>query len=255
MCSLLVDAGLDCVGCYISSYVPPIPQFRFMDLPLELRNIVARYALTADRPLRFKWLQYTPKEKIGTLHGIDQLTALNRVSKSLRRETMDLVWRLNDFYFSESVASDHHIDPSLRRGCGIEVIEEAIRGFFHRMSTTSLPRIPIQLGCSTVNGKVRFLTEIDDLVTSCSTLEPRVEWKVFDFSWSFNCRESGFETTYAIFAEGAKTLRQALARFDATIQLRSWRLFPMSYPGPEEVIRHLVAAGLPDAQVWIQDGL
>ena len=96
MCSLLVDAGLDRVGYYISRYVPPIRQFRFMDLPVELRNIVARYAHAADEPLDFKWLLYTPTKKIGTMDGLDQLTALTRVSKTLREETLDLVWRLNE---------------------------------------------------------------------------------------------------------------------------------------------------------------
>lgn len=255
VCSLLVDAGLDRVGYYSSRYVPPIHQFRFIDLPVELRNIVARYALTADKPLRFVWLQYTTTKKIGTLNGLDQLTALNRVSKSLRRETMDLVWRLNDFYFSESVASHHHIDPSLRRGFGIEVIEKAIRVFFHRMSTTSLPRIPIQLGCSTVNGNIRYLTEIEDLVTSYSTVEPRAEWKVFDSSWTLYCVESVFATAYTTFVEQEKIIRLALASLDATIQSRRWRVFPKTYGKPEEAIRHMVAAGLSDAQAWFEDGL
>lgn len=96
MCSLIVDAGLDRVGYYSSRYVSPIRQFRFMDLPLELRNIVARYAHAADEPLDFKWLLYTPTKKIGTMDGLDQLTALTRVSKTLREETLDLVWRLNE---------------------------------------------------------------------------------------------------------------------------------------------------------------
>jgi hypothetical protein len=181
VCSLLVDAGLDRVGRYTSSYVPPIRQFRYMDLPLELRNIVARFALTNNEPLMFKWLLYTPAKKIGTLEGLDQLTTLTRVSKSLRRETTNLVWRLNGFYFPGNIASHHHIDPSFRiRGIG--AIEEAVRVFLHRLSTTSLPRIPIQLGYSIVGGQTQYLTAIEDLVNSCSLLEPKAEWKVFDIS-------------------------------------------------------------------------
>ena len=255
MCSLLVDAGLDRVGYYISRYVPPIRQFRFMDLPVELRNIVARYALTADEPLEFKWLLYTPTKKIGTFEKLDQLTALNRVSKSLRRETMDLVWRLNDVSFKYNLAMGSHIDPSFWRYHEIGAIKEAMGVVFHNLSPISLPPISIQLLCRTLGGEPQLLTAIEDLVTSYSLPEPKAVWKVFDISWTFSCSQAGFPTTYAIFAEQAKTLRQALARFDATTQLRRWRLFPVTNPGPEEALRHLVAAGLPDAQVWIQDGL
>jgi hypothetical protein len=256
VCSLLVDAGLDLVGYYSSRYVPRIRQFRFMDLPLELRNIVARYALTAEKPLEFKWLQYTPSKKISTLDGLDQLTALTRVSKSLRIETMDLVWRLNDFYFPRDVASNWRIDASLRNR-KIGAIEEAMRVFFHRLSTISLRKIPIQLECLTMSGHTEYLTEIENLVTSYSLLEPRAEWKVCEISWMLYCHQTGLATTYTYtrFMEKANTLRQALARFDETIQLRRWRVFPDTYPGPKEAIRHVIAAGLPEAQAWIEDGL
>lgn len=254
MCSLLVDAGLDRVGYYTSSYVLPILQFRFMDLPLELRNIVARYALTADQPLRFEWLRYTPTKKIGTLDGLDQLTALTRVSKSLRRETKNLVWRLNDFSFGDDVAIGSHIDPSFRH-CEIGAIEEAIRVFFHRLSTTTLSRAPIQLEFCTLNAPTEFYTEIEDLVTSCSLLKPRPEWKVIDASWVFDCSGTWFATTDPIFEKYTKTLKQYLAQFDATIPLRRWRVFPVAYPGSEEAMRHMVAADLSDAQVLFENGL
>ena len=110
-----------------------------------------------------------------------------------------------------------HIDPSFRRRDGVGAIEEAIRVFFHRLSTTSLPRISIQLGYFTGIGSTRYLTEVNDLVTSYALLEPRAEWKVFDDSWLF---ESGFATTYTGFVDTAKAMKQALAKFDATIQLR-----------------------------------
>lgn len=255
MCSLLVDASLDRVGYYSSRYVPPIHQFRFMDLPLELRTIVARYALTADEPLDFKWLLYTPTKKIGTMDGLDQLTALTRVSKTLREETLDLVWRLNDVSFKYDLAMGSHIDPSFWRYFEIGAIKEAMRVFFHHLSTISLSSIPIQLRCSTEHGSTQYLTAIEDLVTSYSLPEPKAVWKVFDVSWTFSCSRAGFPTTYTIFAEEAKTLRQALARYDAAIQLRRWRVFPVTHPGPEEAIRHTVAAGLSDAHAWFEDGL
>jgi hypothetical protein len=193
VCSLLVDAGLDRVGCYISRYVPPIRHFRFINLPLELRLIVARYALTADDPLDLKWLQYLPTKKLGTFKKLDQLTTLTRASKNIYNETLDLVWRLNSFDF--------------RYESNDGAMKEKIGVFLYHMRNKSIPRIPIQVdqyvfiaghdGCED-------LFRIENLIAPLSLLEPRVQWRICDWLWVIPIKEAGFAADYMNFAENAK---------------------------------------------------
>ncbi|OSS49470.1 hypothetical protein B5807_05475 [Epicoccum nigrum] len=190
---LLVDAGLDRVGCYISRYVPPIRHFRFINLPLELRLIVARYALTADDPLDLKWLQYLPTKKLGTFKKLDQLTTLTRASKNIYNETLDLVWRLNSFDF--------------RYESNDGAMKEKIGVFLYHMRNKSIPRIPIQVdqyvfiaghdGCED-------LFRIENLIAPLSLLEPRVQWRICDWLWVIPIKEAGFAADYMNFAENAK---------------------------------------------------
>jgi hypothetical protein len=79
-----------------------------MDLPTELRVMIAEYALTSEERLRWQWLQHEPKPwsgsglRRGTFAGLESLTSLCRVSQQLHEETSNIVWKSNDFTFKEN---------------------------------------------------------------------------------------------------------------------------------------------------------
>jgi hypothetical protein len=47
-----------------------------MDLPAELRLLIAEYALPADQPLVWHWINWTKINRTGTIMTIEQHTGL-----------------------------------------------------------------------------------------------------------------------------------------------------------------------------------
>jgi hypothetical protein len=82
--------------------------FRIMDLPTELRVMIAEYALTSEERLCWEWLNHESKPASGsgmcrgTFAGLEQLTYLCRVSRQLYKETSTIVWKNNNFAFEEN---------------------------------------------------------------------------------------------------------------------------------------------------------
>lgn len=247
-----VDASLNRVGWYTSPYVPPITRFRFMDLPVELRVMVARYALTADQPLEFRWITYTATKKIGGFEYIDRLTALTRVSKAVRKETADVVWMLNTYKFGMQTRDtfinyDHHIEFSDLK----QVLEIFIR-FGERKS---LAKINIWLEWYIFDWRIfEQLTKVDQMIRSLSIRQPKATWRLYDIGWHLDS-EFVIPDTIQRFKENAKSRLEALAKLDATNSSRAWKLFPEVYCGNPEFSAELQAAGLLEAGDWVEHGL
>lgn len=76
--------------------------FRLMDLPTELRIMIAEYVTTSDHPLTWKWLSYVEGcPRVGTFDGFKELDVLGRVSPQLRAETTIMVRNNNTFGIQE----------------------------------------------------------------------------------------------------------------------------------------------------------
>ncbi|OAL43732.1 hypothetical protein IQ07DRAFT_665821 [Pyrenochaeta sp. DS3sAY3a] len=75
-----------------------------LDLPVELRIMIAEYALTDTDELDWSWTSCVSGSRSGTFLSkrnvrLVDLTALRRVSKQLCTETAGLVWKWNTFNF------------------------------------------------------------------------------------------------------------------------------------------------------------
>ncbi|KAF2027184.1 hypothetical protein EK21DRAFT_115077 [Setomelanomma holmii] len=80
---------------------PPM-HFRLMDLPVELRLLVAEYVLQNHETLLWFWGRSVRTGVYkGTFKKLDTLTAITRVSRQLYAETKNLVRNLNTFEFCE----------------------------------------------------------------------------------------------------------------------------------------------------------
>jgi hypothetical protein len=91
---------------HVSQYEVLQPKFRLIDLPVELRLRIAEYALAQDEPLRWYWSTYQSDKKVGSFQGIEELTALSRVSQQLYSETANIVWKVNTVAFQYTCLGD-----------------------------------------------------------------------------------------------------------------------------------------------------
>ncbi|KAJ8110387.1 hypothetical protein OPT61_g6756 [Boeremia exigua] len=81
----------------------PSRPFRFLDLPTEIRIMVARYVLKGegDEHLSFRWLIYSSDSRKATFTGLESLTALTRTCKQAHDELSSIVWDINTFNLNQ----------------------------------------------------------------------------------------------------------------------------------------------------------
>lgn len=115
---------------------PPGRIFRLMDLPTELRIMIAEYALTDKDELNWYWKDFTFRSGIfmskSKVRLVD-LTALSRVSKQLYEETAGLVWKWNRFNFGLGFSfSDYKSHRSYWNRFGHELLEAELEFFLQK---------------------------------------------------------------------------------------------------------------------------
>jgi hypothetical protein len=82
-----------------------------MDLPAEIRPQIAEYALNAEKPLSWRWINRR-RSRTGTFEDLDKCTGLCRVSRQMYAETSTLIWEVNTFDFDKDLLGVRSVYPA-----------------------------------------------------------------------------------------------------------------------------------------------
>jgi hypothetical protein len=231
-----------------------------MDLPVELRIKIAKYALTSEHSLPFRWVQNSASDWVGTFYGLDKLTAFTRVSTQAYGEFKDLVWVVNEFMFDpayllrlETLEGNWVFDD-------LKLIGEAFTLFSRNVRYTNRFPVTVHLTvtCHEGTGRtLRNLQSIDQTVSHLIKQAPQVRCKIYDAAWTV--RTFGLQRDrYAVdeFDTVGKCLVACLAQLDASGTVRKWKLHPelLEYE-LEDVRQALISAGVEDGDKWIDEGI
>jgi hypothetical protein len=225
---------------------PRLP-FRFMDLPTEIRLMIARYVMKSHVSLQFRWLEHTLTKSRGTFQGLDSLTALARTSKQNSVELSDMIWSINTFSFPNFMA-DGLEDDSLDSLPQILLLEDTFDLLFLNTHFKQARSIEIDFEVSIES--VKAVPKITNLI-------PNAHFKVFDMSWRFSGKSDHLRpSVIRRFCERQRNLTKELAEDEVRCRPRNWRLHPFFYgESTEEVKKKLLAAGVTEAKKWVDEGL
>ena len=229
-----------------------------MDLPTELRLMIAEYALTSDEPLHWIWLEHGPIEDHGRCHGtfegLERLTSLSRVSRQLHNETARLVWKSNNFLFDETkfggVWSEepyHAFDTDVN---ALSYVHE----FFLRVAGSDIAGLlrSITLTLSFYDYQHDFKS-----IQKLAEVTPNARLKICHRNLELvHTGHLSSERVEALIHDYMSTLRDiqaALASYSTTAE-RKWKVYPMG--GHRDLLRkHLQGADLAKALAWEANGL
>lgn len=233
-----------------------------MDLPIEIRQIIAEFVLRSDNPLEFKWVAYAATKMKGIFEGLRRLTALTRTSKQVHIELSNMVWRVNTFYF------DSNMDLNLPRDSCVAYIpqdpepriREAVK-FFARKVRPQRPGC-IMLGLSMRrHNPTHIVPSLGTLIRDISNITgilPGSQWKLIDLSWKISTW-GGKRLTKDLANELTRfgqSLKRRLSQNDIASSDRDWRVYPRIVTDSiEKTTQKLVAAGVEEAEKRIEEGL
>ncbi|KAJ4383660.1 hypothetical protein N0V86_001715 [Didymella sp. IMI 355093] len=225
---------------------PRLP-FRFMDLPTEIRLMVARYVMKSHISLEFRWLEDLPIKRCGAFQGLDSLTALARTSRQNNVELSNVIWSINTFSFPYFITRGLEVS-SLR---GLPWMEQLKKTFEFLLLKTPFKQAP--------SIEIDFAVNVETVtaVSKITNLIPTAHFKVFDINWQYTGKWDHIDPSeIERFCERWKRLTKELAKDDVGCRLRNWRLHPLFYvQSTEEAKKKLLAAGVTEAEKWIDEGL
>ena len=198
-----------------------------MDLPVELRLYIAEYALTADDPLDWEWSTYettlNAKNRVGTFMGIPGLTALSRVSRQLHSEVASIVWKANNFSFTEDRVLDYK-EKSTQTSPEWSEVEEAYEFFLRQAGAQTLQdlrSVVITIDLTNWADNHRQLMCRLDMLTR---IMPHVRHKILACGWVLiDALDADLRD---MVWEGQSTLHELKAAgFESALE-RNWKIFP-----------------------------
>jgi hypothetical protein len=113
-----------------------------MDLPIELRLMIATHALRSDNPLWFK-VDSTPSGRKGIFRGLEQCTGLVRACKQLHAELSSLVWTVPTFGFVGPTWPAFSFFSSARNGDRTQLFFETFEFFTRKAMPQKLGNFQI----------------------------------------------------------------------------------------------------------------
>ncbi|KAF1919494.1 hypothetical protein BDU57DRAFT_512627 [Ampelomyces quisqualis] len=236
-----------------------------MSLPVELRLHISEYVLTRDEPLVWYWSTYTRKRKIGTFVGLDQLTALVRVSQQLHSEIAMLAFKVNTSLFDwDQFGPEYRAGIKMKKERAqrifkIREVSAAHRCFLQRFTGASLKVLrSIRFDVRLPFGAKERLQHLEILACSAAQTPNAhvaiqyVDWfvkktdEVYDGETNFGM-EMNLEIGYRI----ARTI----ASFGLDVPGRNWHVLPGSSSDYTAIKDHLEGEYLEDALRWHKLGI
>ncbi|KAH6643534.1 hypothetical protein C7974DRAFT_407272 [Boeremia exigua] len=257
--SFLIDANRDRGGYYISSYVPDPQPFRFMDLPIELRVEIARYALASDEPLSFQWSYGAEKELIGSFRGLEELTALTRVSKQLHTELANITWTVNTHFRFDSIASDEVQEDYDYDDVDVDqnniMVDKALV-YFSKVIVNACFSKTLFIIVKYYLRHHREYKHFREHMSSLAKQLPMVKWTVINGLWNLTSECVKRTVLIADFMSRGRQAASELAKLDADGIPRNWNLLPLIIGGHRTQIKQkLLAAGFEEAAEWMDRGV
>ena len=197
-----------------------------MDLPTELRLHIAGYALVSQKPLTWYWSEYTETNKSGSFRHFKQTTALTRVCRQVRAETVGIVWKVNELHFQSQ-----HFGPAYWELTGASSVRLALVSstialllFFQRVGPsvyTKLPSVIFGLWTSPVHFDIESFNVLD----SVAKLLPPGSLKLQYCGWGvFNVKEDTVAEFIDLFVATGRELRLAFETIGLELAGRNWRV-------------------------------
>jgi hypothetical protein len=139
--ALSIDFNYSCHSYMMNFSIEKNQHFRLMDLPTELRLMIAEYVLTEEKGLWWIWTVFSPTRKVGgfTTYSSHKLYSNNlaQVSRQLHDECHDVLLSCNTLVFRGRC-------PYMLINCIHKMLEENIKGWQHfrgSISPKTLPKI------------------------------------------------------------------------------------------------------------------
>tara|TARA_R110002003_G_scaffold37_18_gene2246 strand:+ start:27074 stop:27748 length:675 start_codon:yes stop_codon:yes gene_type:complete len=224
-----------------------------MDLPTEIRLQIAQYALNAEQPLSWRWIDRR-RSRTGTFEDIDKCTGLCRVSRQMYAETSTLVWEVNTFEFDGAwlgVQSTHPANTP-RSFTGIM---QAYGFFIRHAGHNVIHAIRSVLFRFDLFGTV---AQIMRFVQSSADHLPRAHLTAVIENW-YILRLHGVSTTSAMhcFVGVAREMLKYLTKAGLNDSKRNWRIrSPQSRSDcPQIVAKERESAMMAQALEWIDHGI
>jgi len=224
--SLLSFSGAANLGSFDHDPAIYTKPFRLMDLPTELRIMIAEYVTTSDLPLTWKWLSYVEGcPRVGTFDGLEELDVLGRVSPQLRAETTSMVRNNNTFRIQEKCTTAEVPDRLTPRS---RARFDASKFFFQHLPLpkSSLPR---SLTINTVLPMVfmRFgdLKQLAQSIEAATKEEPGMRVSIMDRNFH-RVSKFGIGARSAIEFEAYGSYVKSVLAKPLWGNPRTWKIFP-----------------------------
>ncbi|KAH6643533.1 hypothetical protein C7974DRAFT_407271 [Boeremia exigua] len=243
-----------------SSFIRHNPHhpFRFMDLPTEIRAIIAGYAFKSDQMLVFRWLERRSTGWVGVFEGTEELTALARTCKQAHSELSHMVWKINTFRISGDILippprSTFHY-PQLQESL-LEAIKFLVDSSNGRTFKSLSLVVPIEMvagfgsSCGLAESSLTYCFHIQNLMP-----EARIEF--YARWWECDDYEEGFVVRVRMTLQVGYSMIKALANEDSKGIPRAWTLHPYISSRDWIVMKqNLIAAGREQIIKWAEEGL
>jgi hypothetical protein len=239
--------------------------FRYMDLPAELRLLIAEYALVAEEPLAWHWVEWTPTYKSVTFMNINNHNGLTRVSRQLRAELRPAFWKVNTFEFDEAMLSrPHHPEPRNQTKVQvIAIIAEAYRFFVAQARWTVVPSLrAVDFRMGFVDHSLRAwpswpdkMPPIGRHLDDLAQLAPNIRLRLLDGWWTMEENCINFEQALSQFLYVGGVMKgRELADAGET---RSWKLLPVLVKRDSDWLlkNSKASADAARALEWVENGI
>jgi hypothetical protein len=225
--------------------------FPFMRLPVELRIMIAEYAMYYDGGLNWHWTKQAGDKRVGSFGTWDEsrryirakrVVGISGVSRQLRHETVNMWLTMNELRFE---------GPGGKTvGQIIQCAIDDFAFFVSRMDAKILSSLSLGVHVSSVPGYMRWLLKLPDLLQGPGAPIIRVVERDF-------YSHLGARLTVEDFMANCRVIKSLKENGTSTAAQQKWRIFPKAAMdgGMEGLKKNLSAEQYQLALDWIQTGI